>query len=59
MNEIFRHLNFGSLSKNWEKYDIHWEKWNFEHIGNSVHTAEFWVLGKAQNVYIKYLMNYS
>ena len=53
MNEIFRYLNFGSLSKNWEKYDIHWEKWNFEHIGNSVHTAEFWVLGKALNVYIK------
>ena len=27
---------------NWEKYVFHWEKLNFERIGNSVQTAEFW-----------------
>ena len=29
---------------NQEKYVFHWEKWNFEHIGNSAHKAEFLAL---------------
>ena len=47
------------LSKNWEKYVFHWEKLNFEHIGNSVHTEEFLALGKALHIYINYLMFYA
>ena len=61
MNEIFHYLKFISLpplSKNWEKYAFHWEKWNFEPIGNSVHTAEFLPLGKALNIYIDCLTFY-
>ena len=26
---------------NWEKFVFNWEKWSFEPIENSVHTAEF------------------
>ena len=47
MNEIFHYFKFKNLSKNWWKYVFHREKLNFETIGNSVHTAEFWALGKA------------
>ena len=35
-----------------------WEKLNFEHIRNSVHTAEFLALGKALNIFINDLMFY-
>ena len=28
----------------WEKYVCHWEKWNFEPIGNLTHTTEFLAL---------------
>ena len=42
MNEIFQYLKFKNLTKNWEKYVLHWKKLYFEHIGNSVHTEEFW-----------------
>ena len=59
MNEIFHYLKFNSLSKNWEKYVFHWEKWNFEHIWNFAHTAEILALGQALNIYIEYLMIYS
>ena len=41
MNEIFNYLQFKNLSKNWEKYIFQWEKLNFEHLANSVHTTEF------------------
>ena len=49
MNEIIHYLKFKNLSKNWKKYVLHWEKCNFEHIGNSVHTTEFLALGKTLN----------
>ena len=41
---------------NWEKYVFHWEKLNFEPIGNSAQKAEFLALGKTLNFYIDYLM---
>ena len=52
MNEIlcyFKHKK--NLSKNWECQEN-----NFEHTGNSAHTAEFFALGKALNIYIEDLM---
>ena len=58
MNEIIHYLKFKNLSKNWEKYFLQWEIYNFEHIGNSVHTTEFLALGKALNIYIDCLMFY-
>ena len=42
-------LNFKynlSIKVNWEKLIFHWEKLNFEPIGNSVHTKEYLVLAK-------------
>ena len=36
-----------SMKMNWEKLIFHWEKWNFEPTGNSVHTTEIVALGKA------------
>ena len=33
-------------------------KLNIEHIGNSVHPAEVFVLGKSQNSHINFLMFY-
>ena len=36
-----------SMKMNWEKLIFHWEKWNFEPTGNSGHTTEIVVLGKA------------
>ena len=48
--------NFKNLSRNWGKYIFHcWEKWNFETIVNSGHTAEFVALGK---VLIQYPQNH-
>ena len=45
MNEIFHYLYWRIYQTyNWEKYIFYWEKLNFEHIGNSVHTAS---IGKA------------
>ena len=32
------------------KHVFRWEKLNFEHIGNFVHTIEFLALGKAVNI---------
>ena len=32
----------------WEKYVFYQEKWNFERIGNSAHTTEFFAVEKAQ-----------
>ena len=43
---------------NREKYVFHWQKLNFEPIGNSAHKAGFLALGKALNIYIDYLMFY-
>ena len=42
-------LNFTCLSMkmNWEKGTFYWEKWNFEPIGNSVHSTEYLALKKA------------
>ena len=37
---------------------FHWEKLNFEHIGNSVYTTEFLALQSALNNCIDYLMFY-
>ena len=34
MIEILHYLRFKNLSKNWEKYVLNWEKWNFEQIGH-------------------------
>ena len=56
MNEIF--LEYKKELKNCKKDVIHWEKLNFQHIRNSVHTAEFFVLAKALNFYINYSMSY-
>ena len=39
--------NFKNLSINLDKYVFHWEKWKFEPIGNSAHTAEVLAYGKA------------
>ena len=50
--------NFKNLSMIWEKYVFHWEKWNFEPITNSAHTAEFLALRKVLNKKIDYLMYY-
>ena len=58
MNDIIHYIKFKKLLKNWEKYVFYWEKWNFEHIGNSVHNAEFLALGKVLDIYIEYLMFY-
>ena len=44
------------IKKNWEKCVFHWEERNFEHIGNSVLTADFLALGKALNIYIDSLI---
>ena len=41
-----------------EKYVFYWAKWNFEHIGNYVYTAELLALGSSLNNYIDYLMFY-
>ena len=38
------------------KYVFHWEKQNFELIGNFAHKVEFLALGKTLNIYIDYLM---
>ena len=38
-NEILHYLKFNNLSKNEEKYDLHREELNFEHIWDSVHTT--------------------
>ena len=40
-------FDFKNLSMNWEKLIFHWEKWNFEPTGNSVHTTDIVALGKA------------
>ena len=45
MNEAIYKLKFKNLTKNWERYVFHWEKCNFEHIANSVHTVESLALG--------------
>ena len=42
--------NFKNLSINWEKYIFHREGWNFEPIGNFVHTTEFLTIGKALQI---------
>ena len=36
-----------SIKRTWEKIIFHWEKWNFEPTGNSVHTTEIVALGMA------------
>ena len=41
-----------------KKYLLYLEELNFEHIGNSVYTAEFFVLGKFLSIYINYLVFY-
>ena len=56
MTDILHYLKFKNLSKKLEKYVFHREKWNFEHTGNSVHTAESLALGKVLKIYIEYLM---
>ena len=56
MADILHYLKFKNLSKKSEKYVFHREKWKFEHIGNSVYTAESLALGKALKIYIEYFM---
>ena len=36
-----------SMKMNWEKLIFHWEKWNFEPTGSSVHTTEIVTSEKA------------
>ena len=55
MNEILHYLKFKNLSKTWAKYVFNWEELDFEHIGNSAHTAEFVASGKVLNIYINML----
>ena len=43
---------------NWQTYVFHWEQLNFEPIMNYVHTAELFVLVKALNKNIDYLLYY-
>ena len=50
--------NFENLSMNWQTYVFHWEQLNFEPIMNYVHTAERFVLVKALNKNIDYLLYY-
>ena len=46
MSELFHFLKIlNNLSMNWEKYDFHWEEWNFQPIANSAHTIRFLALG--------------
>ena len=40
------------------KHVFRWEKLNFKHFGNFVHTTEFLALGKTVNIYINCLMFY-
>ena len=52
-------LNFKYLSKkNWKIWIFRWKKWNFELIGYSVHTTEYWALEKAlfTRLYLKIKM---
>ena len=42
---------------NWEKYILHWEKWDFEPIMDSAHMAELLALFKALNKNMDYLLN--
>ena len=58
MNGIFLYLKFKNLSKNWEKYIFHLEKWYFEPTGNSLHIEESLVFGEVLNIFINYLMLY-
>ena len=37
---------------NWDKYVFYWEKLNFERIGNSVHSAEFFKFFKFFSVWV-------
>ena len=39
-------------------FSFYWEKCNFEHSGNSMHTSEFLALGEVPNIYIDCLMFY-
>ena len=48
--------NFKNLVMNLEKYVFHWEKWNFEPIMNSAHTAERLALVKTMNKNMDYLL---
>ena len=50
--------NCKNVSMNWQKYVFRWEKWNFDSIANSAHTAASLDLGKALNIYIDYFMFY-
>ena len=47
-----------SITSNFKNLSINWEKWNFEPIVNSAHTAELLTLTKALNKYMDYLMYY-
>ena len=58
MSKILHYLKFKNLLKNWEKPVFHWEELNFEHIRNSVHTAESLALGKVLIIYNSYWMFY-
>ena len=49
--------SFKNLSMNWEKYILHWEKWDFEPIMDSANMAELLALLKALNKNMDYLLN--
>ena len=54
-NSIFMDFKYFSMKVNWEKLIFHWEKWNFEPTGNSVHTTEIVALAKALLAGLLYL----
>ena len=48
MNEIFNLLEFWVFTNENElEKTFHWEKWNFQGIGNYVHTRDYLALVKA------------
>ena len=62
MSELFHFLKIlNNLSMNWEKYDFHWEEWNFQPIANSAHTIGFLALGnenmKCKHFKYKFVFN--
>ena len=40
-SEIFHYFKIKNLWKIWEEYVCHWEKWNFQLIGNSAYHRIF------------------
>ena len=50
MTEIFHFLKFQEFINEYVEYVFFYQKWNFEPIGNFVHTTKFLTLGKALQI---------